>query len=203
MDGSHFPDPNAHPTHGRLGDVTDFSAAADAAIPALPTTLEGFLASVERRAFRFAELGLRHRDDALDAVQDAMTKMLGYRERPPAEWTPLFWTVLRSRIIDVQRRRTFRLSWLGDARMPVGEEIDWADAGPDPARHHDGREAWGRLAEVLRGLPRRQREAFTLRVLEEFDVPTTARIMGCGEGSVKTHLFRAREALQKQLEEFR
>lgn len=203
MDGSHFLDPHAHHTHGSLGDVSDHSVAADAAISAPPTTLEGFLASVERRAFRFAELGLRHRDDALDAVQDAMTRMLGYRDRPASEWTPLFWTVLRSRIIDVQRRRTFRLSWLGDARMPDGEEVDWADAGPDPARHHDGREAWGRLAEVLRGLPRRQREAFTLRVLEEFDVPTTARIMGCGEGSVKTHLFRAREALQKQLEEFR
>ncbi|MET0329142.1 MAG: RNA polymerase sigma factor [Luteimonas sp.] len=172
-------------------------------MPALPTTLEGFFASVERRAFRFAELGLRHRDDALDAVQDAMTKMLGYRDRPAAEWTPLFWTVLRSRIIDVQRRRTFRLGWLSDARMPDGEEIDWADDGPDPSRTHDGREAWGRLADALRQLPRRQREAFTLRVLEEFDVPTTARIMGCGEGSVKTHLFRAREALQKQLEEFR
>ena len=32
MDGSHFPDPNAHPTHGRLGDVTDFSAAAGPAL---------------------------------------------------------------------------------------------------------------------------------------------------------------------------
>jgi len=41
-----------------------------------PHTLEQFLASISARAFRFAELGLRHREDALDTVQEAMIKML-------------------------------------------------------------------------------------------------------------------------------
>lgn len=166
-------------------------------------SLEAFLASVRGRAFRFAEVGLRSRDDALDAVQDAMTRMLGYADRPEGEWTALFWTILRSRIIDLQRRRTFRLGWMTSADGHEAESVDWADSGPGPSRTHDGREAWTRLAAALRGLPRRQREAFTLRVLEELDVATTARVMGCSEGSVKTHLSRARSALQKQLEEFR
>ena len=179
-------------------------ARVNAEAATLPETLEQFLAGVSARAFRFAELGLRHRDDALDAVQDAMAKMLAYRDRPAREWTPLFWTVLRSRIVDQQRRRTFRLGWIADARDDDGGDIDWADAAtPDPSRAHDGREAYARLAEALRELPARQREAFTLRVLEELDVDATARIMGCSAGSVKTHLFRAREALQKRLEDFR
>lgn len=170
----------------------------------LPATIEEFLAGLGTRAFRFAELGLRHREDALDAVQDAMMKMLGYRERPPQEWTPLFWSILRSRIVDIQRRRTFRLRWL----MPAARDdddapMDWADDGPDPSRTHDGREAYGKLADALAKLPRRQREAFSLRILEELDVATTARAMGCSEGAVKTHLSRAREALQRQLEEWR
>lgn len=179
-------------------------AGVNAEAAETPRTLEQFLSGVTARAFRFAELGLRNREDALDAVQDAMTKMLGYADRPPAEWTPLFWAVLRSRIIDQQRRRTFRLGWIADARDVDGGEIDWADEDmPDPSRAHDGREAYNTLAAALRTLPARQREAFTLRVLEELDVETTARVMGCSEGSVKTHLFRAREALQKQLEDFR
>src|SRR5688572_27101419 len=78
----------------------------------MPASIEAFLAGMGPRAFRFAEIGLRQRDDALDAVQDAMLRMLAYRGRPPAEWTPLFWSVLRSRVIDIQRRRTFRLRWL-------------------------------------------------------------------------------------------
>ena len=166
-------------------------------------SMEQFLAGIGARAFRFAEFGLRQREDALDAVQDAMTKMLSYRERPAGEWTPLFWSILRSRIIDVQRRHVFRLRWLLPQSDSADNTIDWADTGPDPARSHEGREAYARIAEALRALPQRQREAFTLRVLEELDVAATAHAMGCSEGSVKTHLSRARAALQRQLEEFR
>ncbi len=173
-------------------------AAADG-----PVSLDGFLAAVSPRAYRFAELGLRHREDALDAVQEAMMRMVGYADRPVAEWQALFWSILRSRVVDAQRRRGFRLRWLVPAAANAEESVDWTDQAPDPSRSHDGREAWFRLAEALGGLPRRQREAFTLRVLEELDVADTARAMGCSEGSVKTHLSRAREALQRKLEDWR
>lgn len=205
MDGS------AYPHRGGTGVVMLEPMPADAATratdPPAPdeaaATLEDFLDGISARAFRFAEAGLRHREDALDAVQDAMMKMLGYRERPAGEWTPLFWTILRSRIVDIQRRRGLRWSWMSSADERQEAGVEWADEGPDPSRAHDGREAYGELVEALRGLPRRQREAFSLRVLEELDVATTARVMGCSEGSVKTHLSRARDALQKRLEDFR
>jgi RNA polymerase sigma-70 factor (ECF subfamily) len=168
-----------------------------------PASLDAFLAGIGPRAFRFAELGLRHREDALDAVQEAMLRMVGYADRPVAEWPALFWSILRSRVVDAQRRRSFRLRWLVPTPEHAEEGIDWAHDGPDPSRAHDGREAWTRIAGALAALPRRQREAFTLRVLEELDVAETARAMGCSEGSVKTHLSRAREALQRQLEDWR
>ncbi|MET3929219.1 RNA polymerase sigma factor (sigma-70 family) [Lysobacter sp. OAE881] len=197
-----LPPLSAADAHAR-GAAEAVSSEDEAAPVRLPASLEEFLAGIGTRAFRFAELGLRNRDDALDAVQDAMMKMLAYRERPAAEWTPLFWSILRSRIIDVQRRRTFRLRWLMPAPEREESAIDWADDAPDPSRAHEGREAYGKLADALATLPARQREAFTLRVLEELDVATTARAMGCSEGAVKTHLSRAREALQRQLEDWR
>jgi RNA polymerase sigma-70 factor (ECF subfamily) len=83
----------------------------------LAATIELFLADIGPRAFRFAEAGLRHREDALDAVQDAMMKMLAYREKPAEEWSPLFWSILRRRIVDLQRRAGFRLRWL----LPTGD----------------------------------------------------------------------------------
>lgn len=167
----------------------------------MPASLEAFLAGIGPRAFRFAEAGLRQREDALDAVQDAMERMLAYQQHPPGEWTPLFWSILRRRIIDLQRRRNFRLRfWAPQEDHSQDSRIDWADDAAGPAQHHEQRERYARLVTALRTLPARQREAFTLRVLQELDVATTAKAMGCSEGSVKTHLSRARDALQKQLE---
>ena len=185
-----------------MDEVNATDAPSRFAAPA-PASLEAFLAQIGPRAFRFAEASLRQREDALDAVQDAMLKMLTYRRHPPADWTSLFWRILRTRIIDAQRRRKFRLGWMGSATLDDGSEMEWADASPDPSRSHDSREAWERMREAMRALPVRQREAFTLRVLEEFDVAQTAAIMGCSEGSVKTHLSRARSSLQTQLDDWR
>ena len=51
--------------------------------------LEAFLADVERRAFRIAQIALRHEEDALDVVQEAMLRLAkNYSARPAEEWKP-------------------------------------------------------------------------------------------------------------------
>jgi len=185
--------------HADAGQVSRESPVAESGEVLVAPTLEQFLADIAGRAFRFAEIGLRQRDDALDAVQDAMMRMLGYRDRPRAEWTPLFWSILHRRIVDLQRRRAFRLRFLAPSTHDDDATIDWVDEAPGPSRSHESRDLCARVAAALSALPRRQREAFTLRVLEELDVGDTARAMGCSEGSVKTHLSRARVALKRQL----
>ena len=178
----------------------------------LPASMEAFLAQVQRRAFRVAEMGLGNADDALDAVQDAMLRLhQHYRQHPAQEWSPLFWGILRRRITDLQRRRTVRnkvLVWMG---KDAGEDEDgdglpaWEapDHGPDPARALASRQAHAAMSNAIRALPRRQQQAFMLRMLEGLDVADTAQAMGCSAGSVKTHLSRAMEALRNELEDWR
>lgn len=192
-----------------MTDVVGGSLAppADAAALPSPTDLDGFLASVERRAFRIAELALGQREDALDAVQDAMVKLLRYRNRPSGEWTPLFWSILRSQITDRHRRNGIRrrvLVWFG-REDASGEDPIAAlpDPGPDPAHRHVDQQSWQALGQAVRQLPRRQRECFLLRELQELSVADTAAAMGCSEGSVKTHLSRALGALRVTLGDWR
>jgi RNA polymerase sigma-70 factor (ECF subfamily) len=167
---------------------------------------EGFLANVERRAFRMAELALGHREDALDAVQEAMIRLLRYRSRPAQEWTPLFWGILRRQLADRHRRNAVRrrvLAFFGrDGEGPDPLEL-LPDPNQDPARRLQQDGAWTALGLAVRALPRRQRECYLLRELQGLDVAATAAAMGCSEGSVKTHLSRALQALRKQLEDWR
>lgn len=176
-------------------------AANDAA------TLDAFLASVERRGFRMAELALGHREDALDAVQEAMIKLVSYRDRPPAEWTPLFWSILRRQVTDRHRRNAVRrrvLSVLGRADEEREDPLEMLpDPNEDPVRRLADAAAWSALGRAVRSLPRRQREAYLLRELQGLDTAETAAAMGCSEGSVKTHLSRAMSALRIHLEDWR
>jgi RNA polymerase sigma-70 factor (ECF subfamily) len=172
--------------------------------------LNQFLAGVERRAQRIAEINVRDRDEALDLVQDAMIKLVrNYAGRPEEEWTPLFYRILQNGIRDWQRRRMVRnrvMVWFGKSS---GEDGDYDPVGlaPDPgARTPEDElqtaEAMTRLEGAMRALPDRQREAFMLRNFEGLNVAATALAMGCSEGSVKTHYSRAVHALRDRLGEY-
>jgi RNA polymerase sigma-70 factor (ECF subfamily) len=172
--------------------------------------LEKFLAEIERRAFRMAQVALRDADDALDVVQDAMLKLTkNYASKPSTEWRPLFYRILENGIRDLQRRRSVRkriMTWLpgpkedpdNEAQDPLDSVADSATPIPETLMQD---QAMQQLELSLRALPARQREAFMLRNFEGMDVAETARAMGCSQGSVKTHYSRAVHALREQLGE--
>lgn len=184
---------------------------AEVAARPVATTIEAFLASVERRAWRVAEIALHDPEEALDAVQDSMMRLVRhYAGKPAAEWPPLFWGILRRRITDLQRRRNVRnriMVWTGHANTDAEDDElpawEAPDLGPEPSRALASRQAHAAMSKAIRALPRRQQQAFMLRMLEGLDVADTAKAMGCTAGSVKTHLSRALDALRTQLEDWR
>jgi len=169
--------------------------------------LDRFLAGIERRAFRIAHIATGDADEALDLVQDAMLKLVErYGTRGEQEWGPLFHTILQSRIRDWYRRTKVRnrwRQWLGRHEDPDDLD-DPLDNVPDRSQP-TGEEALAlkrasvALDRALHRLPLRQQQAFLLRAWEELSVADTARSMGCSEGSVKTHFFRAVQTLRKLL----
>jgi len=169
--------------------------------------LDRFLSGVERRALRMAEIATGNRDEALDIVQDAMLLLAQrYGRRSEQEWGPLFHRILQNRIRDWYRRGKVRLRWLDWLRGHDEDDDDplanVADAQARRPEDEIGNQRAGTALEMaLHALPRRQQQAFLLRVWEGLDVAATAAAMNCSEGSVKTHFSRAVHALREQLED--
>ena len=174
--------------------------------------LGSFLASVELKAFKLAQVALRHEDDALDAVQEAMMQLASrYGDRREDEWRPLFYRILQNKVRDLQRRRRVRnrvMAWLPFRRDDEDEDAEadpiarTASTNPVPDEQLQLEESVQALERALRDLPLRQQQAFMLRNLEGLDVEQTAIAMSCSQGSVKTHYFRALHALREKLRNF-
>jgi RNA polymerase sigma-70 factor, ECF subfamily len=169
------------------------------------TKMEDFLREVEARAFRIAVVSTRDAGEALDIVQDAMISLARrYADRSEAEWRPLFYSILKNRVRDWQRRRIVRSRVVSFFGGQESEEYDPIAQAPGPSSE-DPTEALARddamvaLEQALRDLPGRQREAFMLRNFEGLNVAETALAMGCSDGSVKTHYSRAVHRLRDLL----
>lgn len=156
---------------------------------------------------------MRDESQALDIVQDAMLKLVEkYSGKPPAELPMLFQRILQNTIRDFYRRQKVRSTWttLISSLIPNtdGEETDPLEliaspdpskTGGDPAKQVEDSQLIALIEEALAGLPQRQRQAFLLRYWEGLDVAETGAVMGCSDGSVKTHCSRATRALAATL----
>lgn len=169
--------------------------------------LERFLSSVEKRAFRIAQIATSHSDDAFDIVQDAMFKLVEkYAGKSEEEWHALFHTILQSRIRDWYRRNTVRnrfRTWFSSS-LEEGEDplqMIADEAGRSPEMELQTGRSIEALEAALQNLPLRQQQAFILRAWEGLDVRQTAKAMACAEGSVKTHYSRAIHSLRETLGE--
>ncbi len=156
-----------------------------------------------------AYLAIGQREDALEVVQEAMSLLVQkYARRPDAQWGPLFHRILQNRIRDWYRRTAVRnrwRQWFGGLSGSHNEETEGLENFPDhsmrnPEQEFQQKSAVDALTAALKDLSLRQQQVVLLRVWEELDVAETARVMGCSEGSVKTHYSRAIHLLRRKLE---
>ena len=172
-----------------------------------------FLKNTEKKAFKRAYYHVRNEDAALDILQDSMIKLCSnYSDKPIAEIPLLFQRILSNTMLDWFRRQKTKnaiFSNMSDFRSDsedVGFDLLEVTSDDSNAASAESAEQWVTRVQTLEqieaavmDLPQRQREAFLLRYWEEMDVAETAAVMGCSEGSVKTHCSRAIQALSKTL----
>jgi RNA polymerase sigma-70 factor, ECF subfamily len=174
--------------------------------------LSDFLRDVERRAYKQTLYAVRDEHVALDIVQDSMLKLAEkYAKNPVTEYPMLFQRILQNTMKDFWRRQKVRNLWTtllssfgagkdGEEDHDPLDSIDVEDESNNPQVQLERSQTMKIIEKALEKLPARQREAFILRYWEDMDVAETAAMMGCSQGSVKTHCSRALHTMAALLE---
>jgi len=143
-----------------------------------------FYESKARSVFSAVYSLCRDSDLAEDATQEAFARALARWDRLRSEPWAAGWVTTTA--LNVARR--------GLRRRPVLQPASDPQASPSPEEAID---LWRRV----RMLPRRQQEVVVLYYRLQMPVDEIARALGTTDGTVRTHLVRAREALRATLQE--
>ena len=166
--------------------------------------LNAFFSTEEKNAFRVVRFSIGNDEDALDIIQDAMIKFVSkYSDKTRADWKPLFYKIVQSKLIDFHRKKNFRsgiMRLLGSNPEEGYNEID-AIASPDadPVEKIKLSDALVKLDKALEALPARQQQVVLMRSWQGFNTQETAKIMQLSTGSVKTHYSRGLAKLKELL----
>lgn len=148
-----------------------------------------------RELVRLATFLTSDRDNAEEIVQDAYVKVhgswRGLREPEKAE------AYLRTAVVNLSRSRLRRRQVVAKHQPEPMLDVDSAESQAMRTTRRDA------VLEALQQLPRRQREAVTLRYYADLTEAQTAAAMGCSVGAVKSHTSRAMTALRPLLEDER
>jgi RNA polymerase sigma-70 factor (ECF subfamily) len=156
------------------------------------------------RIFRFILASLRDRETAENLTQDCFVRAYQARSqfRGASSVATWFMQIAANLVRDHEsssRLKFWRRSLHSDADVAdIGNLIPDRQQSPETAAliHEQVQAIWTAAA----GLPARQREVFLLRFVEDMELLEIAEVTGMKEGTVKTHLFRALQAVRARLE---
>ena len=135
-----------------------------------------------------AYLWLKNRDEAEDAVQEALEKAWSSREMLQKLDNPTGWLVRVVKNQSLQKIREHK-RW-----VVWGEDEDLPDLS-EPVTSEPA-QSMQLVLRFLKGLPEKQQEIFQLREVEGLTYEEISEYLDISMEQVKVNLFRARKSLQ-------
>jgi len=168
----------------RGGDMLSFETLVSRKTPAVVSLARRVVGNVE---------------DARDVAQMVFLRVWKEIHRYDEKYSLNTWLyrIATNLSIDFLRSARSREKAHGATLHLVREREESTAAGA--TRSAEDREL-ARLFETVSGkLSEKQKAAFVLREMEDLDTKDIAQILGCGESTVRNHLFNARRILRREM----
>ncbi|MFH0944373.1 MAG: sigma-70 family RNA polymerase sigma factor, partial [Planctomycetota bacterium] len=155
----------------------------------------------------FRLVGGRYGDEVEDICQEVFLKIYRSLSRFDPErgvkFSTWVYTFVKNHCFDVLKKR--RLSVVHPDSMTDGDDgggYEFPSQEPRPADRALATELGNEIAAAVARLPDDQRLVFVLREYQNLDYREISEVAGCSEGTVKSRLYRAKEALRGQLKKY-
>jgi len=146
----------------------------------------------DRAVYHLCLRTMRDPEEAKDCTQEAFFKAFRSLRtfKPGAKFSTWIFTIAYHACCDRLARRK---------RYSDGEMPDAADPGPGPSQTAEQNDEARALRAAIEGLPEKYRTVITLYHLQGRRYEEIATVLDVPIGTVKTHLFRAKDLLRKAL----
>jgi RNA polymerase sigma-70 factor (ECF subfamily) len=157
-----------------------------------PSAFATLVERYDRAVYHLAYRTLHDVEDARDATQEAFFKAFRSLRtfKPGAKFSTWIFAIAYHACCDRLNRRK---------RYSSEEMPDRADAGPGPEQQAISLDEATRLRAAIDALPEKYRTVITLYHLQGRQYDEIAKVLDLPMGTVKTHLFRAKEQLRRLL----
>ena len=163
-----------------------------AALTGFPDAFGTLVERYDRAVYHLCLRTMRDAEDARDCTQEAFFKAFRSLRtfKPGAKFSTWIFSIAYHACCD-------RLA--GSKRFSRDELPDRADPAPGPAAVLEANDEARALRAAIDALPEKYRTVITLYHLQGKQYEDIARVLDLPMGTVKTHLFRAKELLRKAL----
>lgn len=171
---------------------------AEAVALSVGECFDAFLREEREALVKFLRTRLPTEEDAQDAAQESMARMVRYRDTEPAEaWKRLLFRIAVNVAYDQQR---YARSHHATGHVSYEDALE-ATPAEAPAQDEQlvQQQALAEVAEVILTLSPRCQEIFLLNRVEGMTYVQVAETCGISLKAVEKHMTRALAALRKQL----
>jgi RNA polymerase sigma-70 factor (ECF subfamily) len=161
----------------------------------------GLVMRYQRQVYNLAYRMLGNAEDAGDLVQETFLRAYGALAsfRQDASFLTWLYKIASNLCIDQLRSRKARSALSLDVELEEGREpaADSRNCSPEELAIRDS--VQDVVQRAISNLPEKYRVVVVMRHLQDMSVEEIANVLEMPTGTVKTHLFRAREMLRGRL----
>jgi RNA polymerase sigma-70 factor (ECF subfamily) len=190
---------------GAMAMIRGSAGADDAALvrsclDGHPEAFDALVACYQRGIYNLAYRMLGNPEDAADMTQETFVRAYSRLDTFDPARSFLTWIrrIATNLCIDHLRRRGTPDVSL-EERIEAGAQHADGDAAASPSRALEMSEDAQRVLAAVQRLPERQRAVLVLRYIENLKIDEIARTLRMPVGTVKTMLFRGRQAVREMV----